>query len=398
LPNFKLELIIQLNESTNQQINNRVKVLFLIDSLQTGGTETSLLETLSHFKGIEPVVIYLFPRHDLLVKFEKAGIKVQCLDVGNKSLLNRILLFNRVVKENKPNLIVSTLFKSDLVARIGSIFNRIPLVGTFVNDSYSDSRYRSLDFMGKFKLKLYQILDRMSGRLHHSFIANGENIRASNAKVLGIDLDKIVVIRRGRNIDRFMPPAIRDLSEKKFLTVGRLIPRKGHADLITAMMKVINMYPDSNLTIAGDGPERRKLEILVEGSELQNHVHFSGDVSKVEELLGKSSYFILPSHYEGFSGALIEAMLNEIPIIASAIPMNLEAVTHLETAVLFGPGNVGELSDAMLWMIENPDKAGEMAKKARNHALQEFNIKKIAARYEEYLLSVIPPTNKQINK
>ena len=356
-----------------------------------------MLETLSHFKRIEPIVIYLFPRHDLLAKFEKAGIKVQCLDVGNKSLLSRILLFNRVVKENKPNLIVSTLFKSDLVARIGSIFNRIPLVGTFVNDSYSDSRYRSLDFMGKFKLKLYQILDRMSGRQHHSFIANGENIRASNAKVLGIDPEKIVVIRRGRSIDRFRPPAMRDLSEKKFLTVGRLIPRKGHTDLITAMKKVINMYPDSNLTIAGDGPERRKLEILVEGSELQNHVHFSGDVSKVEELLGKSSYFILPSHYEGFSGALIEAMLNEIPIIASAIPMNLEAVTHLETAFLFGRGNVGELSDAMLWMIENPDKAGEMAKKARNHALQEFNIKKIAARYEEYLLSVIPPTNKQIN-
>ena len=356
-----------------------------------------MLETLRHFTKTKPIVIYLFPRNDLKNQFKDSGINVHCINAENKSLIYKVKEFNKLVKTENPALIVSTLFKSDLIARLAQPFNRLPLVGTFVNDSYSDSRYGFFNLWKKVKLRSYQFLDMMTSKAHHSFIANGESIRTSNAKALSIDAEKIVVIHRGRDPEKFKPPATRNLSHKKFLAIGRLIHRKGHTYLIKAMKKVVEKYPDSTLTIAGDGPERSKLEKTAATLELQKHIQFTGTVQQVEDLLNRSSYFILPSHYEGFSGALIEAMLSEIPIIASAIPMNQEAVIHQETAFLFEPGNSEKLAEAMLWMIENPDKAGEMAKKARNHALQEFNIKKIAARYEEYLLSVIPQTNKQIN-
>ena len=365
------------------------KVLFLIDSLQTGGTENSLLETVSRFRKIEPIIYYLFPRHDLREKFINAGIRIKCLEVGDKNLVSRIRTFNKFVSEERPKAIVTTLFKSDLVARLAHFFNGLPLVGTFVNDSYASSRYRSLNSWGKIKLRSYQFLDKLTSRVHHAFIANGENIRAANAEVLGINLRKIIVIYRGRDPDLFKPLVNRDLLKKKFLAIGRLIYRKGHADLLLAMEKVLKKYPDSTLTIAGDGPERSKLEKTCAKLGLQKYIQFAGTVQQVEVLLNESSFFVLPSHYEGFSGALIEAMLNEMPIIASAISMNQEAVSHLETAFLFEPGNCESLAQAMLWMIENSDKAKEMARKARQQAIQEFNIRKIADQYEEYLLSVV---------
>jgi glycosyltransferase involved in cell wall biosynthesis len=98
--------------------------------------------------------------------------------------------------------------------------------------------------------------------------------------------------------------------------------------------------------------------------------------------------FLFPSWYEGFSGALVEAMMAGIPIIASDIPMNLEAVKHKETALVFPVRNGHELAKSMEYALEHPAEMKAIGQRARAKAIEHYDIEKIAKQYEELLLEI----------
>lgn len=101
--------------------------------------------------------------------------------------------------------------------------------------------------------------------------------------------------------------------------------------------------------------------------------------------------FLFPSWYEGFSGALVEAMMAGIPIIASDIPMNLEAVTDSKTALIFKVGDSQDLFEKMTFALEHPEQMAAMGQEARREAEERFDIEKIAREYERVVRSLSPP-------
>jgi glycosyltransferase involved in cell wall biosynthesis len=98
---------------------------------------------------------------------------------------------------------------------------------------------------------------------------------------------------------------------------------------------------------------------------------------------------LFPSHYEGLSGTLIEAMLAGLPIIASDIEMNKEAVTHNETARLFEVKNSVSLFDNMVWAMRNREAVIQMAHRARQVAERRFDIDEIVRQHESYYQRII---------
>lgn len=84
-----------------------------------------------------------------------------------------------------------------------------------------------------------------------------------------------------------------------------------------------------------------------------------------------------------------------IPIIASDIPMNLEAVEKDKTALIFQTNHSDELAQKMLWAIQNPTQMIEMGKKARESAIRRFDIEKITKEYEQVLLSILDKLKNQ---
>ncbi len=102
------------------------------------------------------------------------------------------------------------------------------------------------------------------------------------------------------------------------LAVGRLAPEKGLRRLIRGFKRLHERIPAAQLTILGEGTERHRLEALVTELGLTGHVSLPGFVSDLVPWYRRASVFVLPSHYEGQSNALIEAMLNECPILCAA--------------------------------------------------------------------------------
>lgn len=368
------------------------KILFLLDTLETGGAEKSLLEISKRFKKYEPVFIHLFPGTSLKNQFADAGVEVKSMNFpvtyDFKKIARQLI---PVVKEINPAVIHSTLFRSDMVTRHLKRDVGIPIVNSFVNNSYSKRRYKELSVIAKIKLFILQNWDRITSKNVDLFISNSEAIKITNTKALKIHPELIKVIYRGRDPQIFKNVSNEEINSikeefptgkgKVFLNVSRLLHRKGQSDLLKAFKEVSSLYPDSRLLIAGEGPYRQLLQSQINDMGMKDIVFLLGNRGDVPALLKIAHFFVFPSHYEGLPGALIEATLSKKKIIASNIPENLECVQE-NSVLLFKVGDVDDLKKQMLKVLKEENCQLDL-ERGYDFAIQNFSIENVVTQYEK---------------
>ena len=383
--------------ANSNRFNNRMqKVLFVIDTLQTGGAEQSLFANAIRFKNMQPVVCHLYAGDLLKQKFIDHDIPVYSVALKKKyGFVQAYKELKAIVEKEQPDIIVAYLTRSELVARMVGRSARIPVIGTFVAELYSDTYNTALSFKAKMAVSFFKWANKTTARFCKGFVSNSAAIKQSNAKALNIDPDKIEVINRGRDssIFRFRVPAIFPGKPLRFLNVGRLVPVKGQRDLILAFNEFLPACPDAILHIAGDGPARESLSALINELGLQNKVTLLGSRNDVPQLINEYDCFVFPSHSEGFSGAIIEAMFAGLPVLASDIAVNKEVITHMKTGYFFETGSVQSIKQALLWYKDNTAVANSLAANANEHARQNFELSTIAGKLETYLLNMIIAKN-----
>lgn len=148
------------------------------------------------------------------------------------------------------------------------------------------------------------------------------------------------------------------LAETAFviLTVGRLSPEKGQADLVRAAEKVLAKQPkgDIHFVIAGNGPLEKDLAELVRALNLEHRVHLVGFRSDVGTLYAAADLFVLPSYSEGLPNVLLEAMTASVPVVSTNVGGVPELVADGRSGLLTEPGNPGALAEAMIALIADP--------------------------------------------
>ena len=378
-----------------------MKYLFTIDSLRGGGTETSLLELIKHFsKDSHATVCYFYDKHDLKEDYEKVDCELIYFELpGRYSFFSGIRKLKKLVQEKKFDLIVSSLYRSSVMSRMVSFITGVPLIDTMVNESYGLEKAKEFKGFHIVKLRLVYFLDRMTSFIPKMWISNSAYLSKNLGWQLGISESKIAVIYRGRQADTipaWMAPE--KPAEFHFVSIGRLFHQKGHDDLIRTFSLIQGKHPHVRLTIYGEGPERKKLEQLISDLHLENAAFLPGRDESAWKNLYAAHCFVLPSRYEGFSGALVEAMMSGIPIIASDIPVNKEAVTDGKTGLLYRANNTDDLLSKMTDVLTNFKEAVERGKEARKEALVKYDIKKIAAEYEEVLRCYVLRKHKMNNE
>ncbi|MBO9198830.1 MULTISPECIES: glycosyltransferase family 4 protein [Niastella] len=367
------------------------KVLFVIDTLQTGGAEQSLFANAIRFRSMQPVVCHLYAGDLLKQQFAAHTIPVYSVGLKKKyGFAEAYKQLKAIVQKEQPDIIVAYLTRSELIARLVARFSHIPVIGTFVSELYSDTYNTALSVKAKMAVSFFKWANKTTARFCKGFVANSEEVKMSNAKALGIALNKIEVINRGRdsNLFRFHVPQAQPGKPLRFLNVGRLVPIKGQRDLILAFQKFLLTCPDAVLHIAGEGPAREPLTKLINDLGVQNNVVLLGS-QDIPQLINKYDCFVFPSHSEGFSGAIVEAMFAGLPVLASDIAVNKEVITHMNTGYLFERGSEKSIQQALLWYKDNIAVANELAVKANEHARQNFELDTIAGKLENYLLNMI---------
>jgi glycosyltransferase involved in cell wall biosynthesis len=262
-----------------------------------------------------------------------------------------------------------------------------------VNNSYNKLRFQNQPLSMQLKLKLVQIYDTYTSKKVDFFISNSETIKTSKAKSTNVNLDKVKVIYRGRDVDKFanagnteeligLKRSLGIVNQNVLLNVSRLIERKGQLDIVNAMPAILKKFPDTVLLIAGHGVFEEKLKNRAKELGIEDKIKVLGRRPDVPQLLAIADLFVYPSYFEGLPGALIEAMLSEKIIVCSDIPENMECVND-KSAIIFERGNVEDLTQNVLEALGNRSQFEPLGKEARKIAVKKFDIDEVALEYEK---------------
>jgi glycosyltransferase involved in cell wall biosynthesis len=203
---------------------------------------------------------------------------------------------------------------------------------------------------------------------------------------------KIEVLHNAVAVERFggsgSPQLRRELGAEGrplVLTAARLSDQKGHPVLFQAATEV----PEAVFALAGEGPERPRLEELAGRLGIADRVRFLGRRDDMPELLATCDVFALPSLYEGTSLAVLEAMAARRVVVSSAIGGTEELVEDGRSGVLVPPGDAGALAAALRRLLAEPDLRERLAAQARERVERDFTqagmARRAAAVYERLL-------------
>ncbi|HEY5651263.1 MAG TPA: glycosyltransferase [Acidimicrobiia bacterium] len=341
-------------------------MLYVVNGLGTGGAERSFAEMAPHLqrRGIRLEVVCLYKRTEgVQALIEGLGISVEFLE--SETWLGRVLQLRRLIRTRKPDLVHTTITESDIIGRIAAAATGVPVVTSFVNDVYG--RVRTSDQrVNKARLELLRRLDGWSARnIGGAFHALTETIADSAVRDLGIDRALVRVIGRGRSRTRLgvADPERRarvrtDLGigheDPVLITVGRQEWQKGQETAIRAHALVLERIAGANLLLVGrEGNHSGRLRDCARELGIADHVRFLGHRTDSPDLLAASDVFLFPSRYEGFGGALIEAMALGVPSVVSDIPVLREVAG--ESALFAEVDDPGDFASKAIYLLENGD-------------------------------------------
>ena len=166
--------------------------------------------------------------------------------------------------------------------------------------------------------------------------------------------------------------------------IANLIAYKGHRDLVDALALIKDRLPQSwrLLAVGRDDGIGAELKTQAQSFGIGDNILWLGERNDVDELLSASDMFVLPSHQEGFSNALLEAMAARLPVVATAIGGNSDAVVDGETGSLVPVRDPRALAAAILRLAQDPDLRASFGEAGRRRVEQRFSLQACVDRYE----------------
>jgi glycosyltransferase involved in cell wall biosynthesis len=159
-------------------------------------------------------------------------------------------------------------------------------------------------------------------------------------------------------------------SGTRFVAVGRLVRGKGFEVLMESFARVTKDLPQAELTLAGEGPQRHRLEQLARRLGCAGHVRFAGNTpyDRMREVYAAASIVVFPSLVpEGFGRVVVEAARVGRAVIASAVG-GVPELVEPDCGVLVPPGDVAALAEAMLALARDPKRQERLAANARRRS------------------------------
>ena len=193
-----------------------------------------------------------------------------------------------------------------------------------------------------------------------------------------------ILVPNGVDAAEFAGPRQRD-GPLRFLFVGRHVFQKGIDRLLEAAARVRPRIVDGFvLELAGDGPERPRLERRARDLDLGRKVRFLGSLDRPQllEAYRRADVFVLPSRFEGFPLVILEAWSAGLPVIATSVG-GVPDLCGPRNSVLVPSDDLDALGDAMVSLAQDSARREALGAAGRSVVLQHYTWDAIADRYEE---------------
>jgi len=330
-----------------------------------GGSERHLLTLLPALAehGVAPAFVGIdLPGADpFYEELEAAGVPF--------ARLRRPLGLAAAVRRFRPVLLHTHLVHADVWG--AALVRGVPAVST----KHNDDRFRTGPF---------RYVERLLARRARAVIAISDALRRFNVERVGLPPEKVEVVRYG--LDRLPEPwgenpplQIAD-GAPVLLLVGRLARQKGVDVAVRALAQVRREHPEAVLLVLGEGPQRQALEELARSLGVAGAVVMPGRVGDVAALYRRAALVVHPVRWEGFGLALLEAMLAERAVVASAVSSAPEVVADGETGLLVAPDDPQELATAISSLLAEPARAERLGRAGLARTRAEFSVARMAER------------------
>jgi len=371
----------------NPHAASHIRVLYLVDTLNLGGTETQVVQTALHMRrsGHDVTVGCLSIEGPLLRNLQEAQIPVLEFSKGRTLLsvngfwqLARLSVFLRRKK-------FQVLHAYDLWANLLGIpaawLARTPV-------RIASRRYLTdLDWYRPWRRKVISLIYKLATHI----VVNASVVRDLLVQRDGVADERIRILYNGVDIDRFAlahqrkrPPFDATSESAKFIAVvANFYPAKGHACLITAATHICRRFPETIFVLIGDGKERARLEKQVRRAGLERNFLFLGYRQDVSELLSCCDMSVLPSETEATSNALLEAMAAGLPVVATRVGGASEIIEDGINGLLVAPRDPAALAAAILRLLSDAAFAQPLGRAAQNKIQSEFAFDRLSRELEE---------------
>lgn len=368
-----------------------VKVLYVIGSLGIGGAENHLVQVIRHLdrEQFDPYVFCLSEGGPLEATLQELGVPVHIC--GLKGLTDRPphqvakLLYQiwRAMRAVRPDIVHAYLYWANV---IGGTLGRLAGARVVITSRRSLGLFKD----GK---RHYQWVENLVNAWTDGVTVNSKGVLEDVLARERLNRRKLHLIYNGVEWERFAtaPPetALADLRRELGIPTGvpvvgcvaNLIHYKGHTDLLTAAAEVLTAVPAARFLLVGrDGGMLRTLEEQAEALGIQDRVILAGSRADVAALVHLFDVQVLPSHEEGFSNVILEAMAARRPLVVTAVGGNPEAVVDGETGLVVPPRAPHQLAAAILRYLRDPAAAREAGRLGHERVVAEFSVAKMMDR------------------
>jgi GalNAc-alpha-(1->4)-GalNAc-alpha-(1->3)-diNAcBac-PP-undecaprenol alpha-1,4-N-acetyl-D-galactosaminyltransferase len=341
-------------------------LLFTIPTLGAGGAERVLVSLLNYWadKNLWHMILVVHDHPDT-PPFYPVHASIQVIHTGLWKKHRRwwiVFKLYGLIKVLKPDGVVPFILWNNILTLLANRFACVPCVIAERN---------SPDMVKNPLLKILR--NWVYGW------AKGIVVQTERGKMMFSERFKTAVIPN----PVFMAKKSVDYGAKTIIAVGRLCEQKAFDVLIQAFSLLEKSHQDWKLMIFGEGPDRKKLELLIQQKKLEGRVCLSGTTKTISGELAKASIFVLSSRFEGIPNALAEAMALGLSVVSTDCPTGpRELITPLENGILVPVDDVKAMSQGIKTLMDNPKMREDFGKKAAK-AMEQYDMKHIAPLWEK---------------
>ncbi len=358
-----------------------MRVTFAIPSLGSGGAERvlTILANTWASKGWEVTIISLnnqswdsFYELDARIRWARLGLLKEAANplVGLWNNVQRVQELRKAIYQSSPQIVISFIDTMNVLALAAGRGLDIPVV---ISERSDPAKHPIGAVWNRLRKWTYPSASRL--------VAQSQAAQVSFKPLLG---EKVCIIPNP------ILPLPEVLGETPFLVhrpvvlnAGRLSREKGCDLLIRAFARLSNRYPDWNLLILGEGPQRKELEALVADLGIQERISLPGRVKNPYDYFRKADLFVLPSRYEGLPNALCEAMACGMAVVAAnCSPGVAEVIQDGVNGVLVEPENVDSLAEAMDQLMGDQAHRASLGKQA-SLSVEPYQLNSVMVLWED---------------
>jgi glycosyltransferase involved in cell wall biosynthesis len=285
------------------------------------------------------------------------------------------------MRRERIDIVHNYLLRANVIGTLAARAAGVPVVLTSKRGCHER---RGLELVGA----------RLSNRLADCVTANANAVRTFVHENEGCPLEKMVVIPSGIDTDRFAPLPSSDFKARLGLpsdapvigVVTRMRVRKGVEEFLRAVAEVRRTRPDVRAVVVGEVELDAELRGMVEAAGLREHLHLLGRRSDMPEVLSAFDVFVLSSHDEGMSNAILEAMAMQRPVVATDVGGTGEVVQEGRTGYLVPPKDPDALAAAIARVFDDAPAAHALGVRGREVVVAGFSARAMVRQMEALYL------------